>query len=48
MAADREDRAVQTSRREKAKADASWMKAVIEEQIKLEKKREAELDMLYQ
>lgn len=39
---------VQTARREKAKADASWMKKVIEEQIRVEKAREAELDLLYQ
>lgn len=39
---------VQTARKEKAKADASWMKKVIEEQIRVEKAREAELDLLYQ
>lgn len=39
---------VQTARKEKAKADASWMKKVIEEQIRVEKAREAELDQLYQ
>ena len=39
---------IQTSRKEKAKADAQWMKQVLDEQIKLEKAREAELDMLYQ
>lgn len=39
---------IQTSRREKAKADAAWMKEVLDEQLKLEKAREAELDMLYQ
>ncbi|KAH3887553.1 trichoplein keratin filament-binding protein-like [Dreissena polymorpha] len=39
---------VHTARREKAKADASWMKKVVEEQIKVEKAREAELDLLYQ
>ncbi|XP_053375365.1 trichoplein keratin filament-binding protein-like [Mercenaria mercenaria] len=39
---------VQTARKEKAKADASWMKKVIEDQIRVEKAREAELDLLYQ
>ncbi|XP_071790401.1 trichoplein keratin filament-binding protein-like [Asterias amurensis] len=42
-----EDHQIQTTRREKAKADAAWMKQVVEEQLKLEKAREAELDMLY-
>ncbi|XP_060076042.1 trichoplein keratin filament-binding protein-like [Ylistrum balloti] len=39
---------IQTARREKAKADAEWMRQVIEDQIRLEKTREAELEMLYQ
>lgn len=39
---------VQTARREKARADASWMKKVVEDQIRVEKAREAELDILYQ
>ncbi|CAL1544929.1 unnamed protein product, partial [Lymnaea stagnalis] len=39
---------MQSARREKAKADAHWMKQVIEDQLRLEKAREAELDMLYQ
>ncbi|XP_052797662.1 trichoplein keratin filament-binding protein-like [Mya arenaria] len=38
----------QTARREKAQADASWMMKVVEDQIKVEKAREAELDLLYQ
>ncbi len=42
------DKAQQTARQEQAKADAAWMKQVVEEQLKLEKAREAELDMLYQ
>lgn len=33
-------------RRERAKADAAWMKQVIEEQLQLEKAREAELQQL--
>lgn len=45
---EKEDERVQTSRKETARADAAWMKQVIEDQIKLEKAREAELDMLYQ
>ena len=43
-----EEEVIQTSRQEKAKADATWMKQVVEEQLKVEKAREAELDMLYQ
>ncbi|PIK46686.1 putative trichoplein keratin filament-binding protein-like isoform X2 [Apostichopus japonicus] len=38
---------LKTARKEKAKADAAWMKQVVEEQLRLEKAREAELDMLY-
>ncbi|KAK3611704.1 hypothetical protein CHS0354_034375 [Potamilus streckersoni] len=45
---EKELESVQTARREKAKADAAWMKKVIEDQLRLEKAREAELDMLYQ
>ncbi|XP_063396528.1 trichoplein keratin filament-binding protein-like [Mytilus trossulus] len=45
---EQEDEKVQTARKETARADAAWMKQVIEDQIKLEKAREAELDMLYQ
>ncbi|KAK2150371.1 hypothetical protein LSH36_408g00020 [Paralvinella palmiformis] len=43
-----QDVAVQSARKEKARADANWMIKVVEEQIKVEKAREAELDMLYQ
>jgi len=42
-----EQQEVQTSRREKAKADAAWMKSVVEEQLQLERAREAELDTMY-
>lgn len=45
---EKEDEKVQTARKETARANAAWMKQVIEDQIKLEKAREAELDMLYQ
>ncbi|XP_063674364.1 trichoplein keratin filament-binding protein-like [Bolinopsis microptera] len=38
---------VMTARREKAKADAKWMKQVVEEQLQLERAREAELETLY-
>ncbi|XP_048753198.1 trichoplein keratin filament-binding protein-like isoform X2 [Ostrea edulis] len=43
-----EEREMLTTRREKAQADAAWMKQVIEDQLRVEKAREAELDMLYQ
>ncbi|MED6269838.1 hypothetical protein CHARACLAT_003757 [Characodon lateralis] len=42
-----EDKRWQTARRERAVADAAWMKHVIEEQLDLERKREAEFDVLY-
>ncbi|XP_033102146.1 trichoplein keratin filament-binding protein-like [Anneissia japonica] len=42
-----EDKGLQSARREKAQADAAWMRQVVDEQIQLEKAREAELDMLY-
>lgn len=34
------------ARREQAQADVAWMKRVIEEQLQLERAREAELQML--
>lgn len=46
-AKEEEEGRIKTARKEKARADASWMKQVVEEQIRLEKAREAELDMLY-
>ncbi|XP_068677957.1 trichoplein keratin filament-binding protein-like [Montipora foliosa] len=42
-----EDKALETSRREKARADAEYMRQVVADQLKLEQQREAELDMLY-
>ncbi|XP_013068302.2 trichoplein keratin filament-binding protein-like [Biomphalaria glabrata] len=48
IAKENEQLALQSARREKARADAHWMKEVIEDQLKLEKAREAELEMLYQ
>ncbi|XP_040859716.1 trichoplein keratin filament-binding protein [Ochotona curzoniae] len=41
-----EDQRLQLARREQAVADAAWMKQVIEEQLQLERAREAELQML--
>ncbi|XP_029426784.1 trichoplein keratin filament-binding protein [Rhinatrema bivittatum] len=38
---------LQSARREQAAADAAWMKRVIEEQLHLEREREAEVDMLF-
>ncbi|XP_053558079.1 trichoplein keratin filament-binding protein isoform X1 [Bombina bombina] len=38
---------LQSARREQAAADAAWMKRVIEEQLRLERQREAELDTLF-
>ncbi|XP_054467394.1 trichoplein keratin filament-binding protein [Anoplopoma fimbria] len=42
-----EDRKIETARRERAIADAAWMKHVIEEQLQLEQEREAEFDILH-
>ncbi|XP_015761761.1 PREDICTED: trichoplein keratin filament-binding protein-like [Acropora digitifera] len=42
-----ESKALETSRREKARADAEYMRQVVADQLRLEQQREAELDMLY-
>lgn len=42
-----EEQKLEKVRRERAVADAAWMKRVIEEQLQLEKEREAEFDILY-
>lgn len=42
-----EDRRLETARRERAVADAVWMKRVIEEQLQLEREREAEFEVLH-
>lgn len=42
-----EDRRLETARRERAVADAAWMKRVIEEQLQLEREREAEFEVLH-
>lgn len=44
---EQEDRRMETTRRERAIADAAWMKHVIEEQLQLEQEREAEFDVLH-
>ncbi|XP_026178582.1 trichoplein keratin filament-binding protein [Mastacembelus armatus] len=44
---EQEDRRMEATRRERAIADAAWMKRVIEEQLQLEREREAEFDLLY-
>ncbi|XP_043354164.1 trichoplein keratin filament-binding protein isoform X2 [Dermochelys coriacea] len=41
------DQRLQSARRERAAADAAWMKHVIEEQLQLEKAREAELETIF-
>eukprot|EP00795_Rhopilema_esculentum_P015491 gene15491-6744_t len=45
---EQDEMTVRTSRREKAKTEAEKMRQVVQEQLKLEKAREAELDQLYQ
>ena len=47
MEGEQEDRRSESARRERAMADAAWMKHVIEEQLELERQREAEFDLLY-
>ncbi|POI32411.1 hypothetical protein CIB84_003837 [Bambusicola thoracicus] len=42
-----EDQRCQSERRERAVADAAWMRRVIEEQLQLEKEREAELQNIF-
>ncbi|KAF1417619.1 Trichoplein keratin filament-binding protein, partial [Spheniscus humboldti] len=42
-----EDQRRQSARRERAVADVAWMKHVIEEQLQLEKEREAELQTIF-
>ncbi|XP_072271500.1 trichoplein keratin filament-binding protein [Pyxicephalus adspersus] len=42
-----EEQRLRSARREKAAADAAWMKKVIEEQLRLERQREAEIDTLF-
>lgn len=44
---EQDDRRMETERRERAIADAAWMKRVIEEQLQWEREREAEFDMLH-
>ncbi|XP_035691472.1 trichoplein keratin filament-binding protein-like [Branchiostoma floridae] len=44
---EQEDRRLETERRERAQADAAWMKEVVEKQMRLEKEREEELDEMY-
>uniref|UniRef100_A0A3Q3XC44 Trichoplein keratin filament-binding protein n=1 Tax=Mola mola TaxID=94237 RepID=A0A3Q3XC44_MOLML len=41
------DKNLEMARRERAIADAAWMKGVIEEQLQLERQREAEFDVLH-
>ncbi|XP_059510942.1 trichoplein keratin filament-binding protein isoform X1 [Stegostoma tigrinum] len=44
---DEADQQLQSARREQAVANAAWMKKVIEEQLQLEREREAELDTIF-
>lgn len=41
-----ENQRMHLAKREQALADAAWMKQVIEEQLQLEREREAELQLL--
>uniref|UniRef100_A0A8C5SZG1 Trichoplein keratin filament-binding protein n=1 Tax=Laticauda laticaudata TaxID=8630 RepID=A0A8C5SZG1_LATLA len=44
---DEQDQRLQSSRREEAMAAVAWMKKVIEEQLQLEREREAELETIF-
>ncbi|KAM7017738.1 trichoplein keratin filament-binding protein [Tautogolabrus adspersus] len=44
---EQEDLRLESARKERAVADAAWMKCVIEEQLQLEQEREAEFDILH-
>lgn len=46
MEKEEENQRAHLARREQALADVAWMKQVLEEQLQLEKEREAELQML--
>lgn len=39
---------IQKDKQEKARADAKWMKEVLEQQLQEEREREAALNLLYQ
>lgn len=47
MEGEEEEQRVESARRERAVADVTWMKKVLEEQLQLEREREAEFDLLY-
>lgn len=47
VAAQQQERTLESARRERAVADAAWMKRVLEEQLQLEKQREEEFELLY-
>lgn len=44
---EQEEQRMETARRERAIADTAWMKRVIEDQLQLEREREAEFDILH-
>lgn len=47
LAEEQDDRRMESERRERVVADAAWMKRVIEEQLDLEREREAEFEVLH-
>lgn len=47
LAEEQDDRRMESERRERVVADAAWMKRVIEEQLYLEREREAEFELLH-
>lgn len=46
-ARERDDATKASARRDRARADAHWMQQVLEQQMQLERQREAELDILF-
>ncbi|XP_063050443.1 trichoplein keratin filament-binding protein [Engraulis encrasicolus] len=47
VAAEQQDRSLESARRQRAVADAAWMKQILEEQLQLERQREEEFELLY-
>ena len=46
-ARERDEVTMASARRERARADEHWMRQVLEQQMQLERQREAELDILF-
>jgi len=47
MGQEEKQKQINSARQQKVREDLEWMRQVVEEQMKLEKQREAELDLIY-